>query len=214
VSERNICPPEVHYHRARYYQPGLRRFLNQDVLLGGIKTPASLNRYAYTNGNPVTGIDPFGLDTYIANRDLLIFGDKARSRIDIVTHTFVVTTNPDGSVKNTYSWGNNANLRGWSQNQPEDLAAAKDAIDNGLGQLVGDASLDPYINSAFNGLDKPENEHANLFFARNCKIEAHKLVNRAKLERFSAAIQQYLSMLLNFSEVQPFTQPWQIGPDQ
>jgi hypothetical protein len=49
------------YHRARYYHPQLRRFLNQDTVLGSITTHAGLNRFAYANGNPVTGIDPFGL---------------------------------------------------------------------------------------------------------------------------------------------------------
>ena len=51
----------IYYHRARYYHPELRRFLNQDTVLGSIGTHAGMNRFAYTNGNPVTGIDPFGL---------------------------------------------------------------------------------------------------------------------------------------------------------
>jgi hypothetical protein len=46
--------------RARYYHPQLRRFLNQDTVLGSIGTPASLNRFAYANGNPISAIDPFG----------------------------------------------------------------------------------------------------------------------------------------------------------
>lgn len=54
----------IYYHRARYYHPQLRRFLNQDVLLGSITAPASLNRFAYATGQPVTGIDPLGLWTF------------------------------------------------------------------------------------------------------------------------------------------------------
>ena len=50
----------LYYLRARYYHPALRRFLNQDSVLGLIASPASLNRFAYANGNPVTSIDPFG----------------------------------------------------------------------------------------------------------------------------------------------------------
>jgi RHS repeat-associated protein len=50
----------LYYHRARYYHPQLRRFLNQDTVLGSITTPASLNRFAYANGEPISGIDPFG----------------------------------------------------------------------------------------------------------------------------------------------------------
>ncbi len=51
----------IYYHRARYYHPSLRRFLNQDVMLGSITNGASMNRFAYANGNPVSLIDPFGL---------------------------------------------------------------------------------------------------------------------------------------------------------
>ena len=47
--------------RARYYSPDLKRFVNQDVLLGTITDSQSLNRYAYTNGNPINRLDPFGL---------------------------------------------------------------------------------------------------------------------------------------------------------
>ncbi len=51
----------LNHHRARYYHPLLRRFLNQDTILGSITDSASLNRFAYANGNPVSLIDPFGL---------------------------------------------------------------------------------------------------------------------------------------------------------
>jgi RHS repeat-associated protein len=47
--------------RARFYHPILRRFLNQDVLLGVINPGIALNRYAFANGNPVSLMDPFGL---------------------------------------------------------------------------------------------------------------------------------------------------------
>ena len=51
----------LYYHRARYYSPTLRRFLNQDTVLGSIGAGASLNRFAYANGQPVSQIDPLGL---------------------------------------------------------------------------------------------------------------------------------------------------------
>ncbi len=51
----------IYYHRARYYHPGLRRFLNQDSLMGNILRHAGMNRFAYANGQPVTGVDPLGL---------------------------------------------------------------------------------------------------------------------------------------------------------
>lgn len=49
------------YMRARYYSPLIKRFINQDSVLGSIDNSPSLNRFAYANGDPVSLIDPFGL---------------------------------------------------------------------------------------------------------------------------------------------------------
>ncbi len=46
--------------RARFYHPGVRRFLNQDILLGDASDPPSLNRYGFAGGDPVGSIDPTG----------------------------------------------------------------------------------------------------------------------------------------------------------
>jgi len=54
-------PNGLYYMRARYYNPDIMRFMNQDVLTGSIDKSPTLNRYAYVNGNPVNSVDPFGL---------------------------------------------------------------------------------------------------------------------------------------------------------
>lgn len=61
------------YMRARYYSPAMRRFVNADILHGEISDSASLNRYSYVNGNPVSFVDPFGLE---ASRGTLIYNDN------------------------------------------------------------------------------------------------------------------------------------------
>ena len=49
------------YMRARYYSPVMKRFINADIVAGGISNAITLNRFAYANGNPVSFVDPFGL---------------------------------------------------------------------------------------------------------------------------------------------------------
>ncbi len=51
----------LYYMRARYYHPEIRRFVNQDILLGYVSEGQTLNRYAFVTGQPVSLIDPFGL---------------------------------------------------------------------------------------------------------------------------------------------------------
>lgn len=47
--------------RARWYDPEVGRFISPDPLWGALERPASLNRYAYVENNPVNGVDPTGL---------------------------------------------------------------------------------------------------------------------------------------------------------
>src|SRR5438093_673593 len=47
----------LYYYRARYYHPGLQRFISQDPV--GVQDGDNL--YAYVGGNPLARVDPFGL---------------------------------------------------------------------------------------------------------------------------------------------------------
>lgn len=53
---RELDASGLYYYRARYYHPGMARFISEDPigLAGGINT------YAYVNGNPIVNIDPIG----------------------------------------------------------------------------------------------------------------------------------------------------------
>jgi len=48
------------YLRARYYDPGVGRFTSQDTWMGVDRVPLSLNKFNYTEGDPVNNIDPTG----------------------------------------------------------------------------------------------------------------------------------------------------------
>lgn len=56
-------PNGLLYMRARYYNPYLCRFISQDP--SGFN--AGMNWFAYANGNPVSYLDPFGLDALNEN---------------------------------------------------------------------------------------------------------------------------------------------------
>jgi len=108
------------------------------------------------------------------------------STLDPATHTFVLTTNADGSLKATYSWGNSANPTGWNLNQREDVRAAEEALKLNprlrslVLEKVGDADLDPFIDKAYDILDQHGTKHNNRLVSDNCKSEANRLITVAK----------------------------------
>ncbi|MDE5864196.1 MAG: RHS repeat-associated core domain-containing protein, partial [Lachnospiraceae bacterium] len=57
----------LYYMRTRYYNVDIKRFVNQDVLTGTLERISSLNRYAYVEGNPVSFLDPFGLEKNVVD---------------------------------------------------------------------------------------------------------------------------------------------------
>ncbi len=47
----------LYYYRARYYHPGLQRFISEDP----VGFEGGINWYSYVENNPITGVDPLGL---------------------------------------------------------------------------------------------------------------------------------------------------------
>ncbi|MBP2114943.1 RHS repeat domain-containing protein [Paenibacillus silagei] len=64
----------LYYLRARYYDPSLGRFLNEDTVEGQIDNPLSLNLYTYVENNPLKYIDPSGHSAMAAGGLYLIPG--------------------------------------------------------------------------------------------------------------------------------------------
>lgn len=182
----------IDYYRARYYNPQTGRFLSEDPLGFAGSGP---NLYEYAGDNPINFNDPTGLATYVTNRQLAAVGDNALPWWDPISHTFTFSTNPDGSIAATYSWGNAANLTGWNLNQPEDMAAALQALQNGDAQLVAPSSMDPFYRQAFDQLNNPANNHTNLIVGRDCKTETTNLGIRARQLYYQDLLAQWWQQL-------------------
>jgi len=50
----------LYYMRARFYSPEIKRFVNQDILLGNVTQGQTLNRFAFVTGSPIGYVDPEG----------------------------------------------------------------------------------------------------------------------------------------------------------
>ncbi|QUL56314.1 RHS repeat protein [Paenibacillus tritici] len=64
----------LYYLRARYYDPSMGRFLNEDTVEGQIDNPLSQNLYTYVENNPLKYIDPSGHSAMAAGGLYLIPG--------------------------------------------------------------------------------------------------------------------------------------------
>lgn len=51
----------LYYYRARYYDPVIGRFLQEDLVFGDPDFPQTLNGYAYVINSPLNFVDPDGL---------------------------------------------------------------------------------------------------------------------------------------------------------
>ncbi len=52
--------PSLYFMQARYYSPGVGRFISEDPYGGSPQDPLSLHRYLYCANGPVTRTDPSG----------------------------------------------------------------------------------------------------------------------------------------------------------
>ena len=50
----------LYYHGARYYDPGIGRFISPDAIIQDLSDPQTLNRYSYARNNPLKYVDPDG----------------------------------------------------------------------------------------------------------------------------------------------------------
>jgi RHS repeat-associated protein len=83
--ERDV-ESNLDYADFRFYSSRLGRFMSADLLAGDAGDPASLDRYSYVLGDPISLVDPFGLDSS--------FGGSCVGfiEVDVINGTSYVTT--------------------------------------------------------------------------------------------------------------------------
>lgn len=71
---------DLYFMKARFYDPGLGRFLSADTIVPELANPQSLNRYSYVYNNPMVYTDPTGHDAMgpISNEVLCRNGVQSR----------------------------------------------------------------------------------------------------------------------------------------
>ena len=55
----------LYYYNARYYEPGLARFVQADTIVPDSNNPQLYNRYSYVGNSPLNYVDPSGYDLMI-----------------------------------------------------------------------------------------------------------------------------------------------------
>lgn len=181
--------------RFRHLQHGI--FLTSDPLEYG----DGLNQYIYVGQNPWGRFDPDGLATHRLDRQLSALSNgQSKPKNGYVSHSFNYTTNPDGSLKDTYSWGNTYtdNKGNWHKNAPEDVNAAKIAIELNkknkqasrlmkpfnpyYGEQIGGDELDEHMEAEYQKRQNDPNHSSRHKWkiTKNCKNEATDLQNDAK----------------------------------
>ena len=93
MSVRRRASGRVHYNYRRDYDPASGRYVESDPI--GLQ--GGLNTYGYAYQNPVTVIDPLGLDGWYCQRPLgKLPGTRGRA---ILNHQYLCVTRIDGTIE-------------------------------------------------------------------------------------------------------------------
>ena len=139
---------DLYNMHARYYNPNIARFISADLLRGDPHSPQSFNLFAYVGGNPMTFVDPSGLQTLNGDAG----GPTFALFFDAISYgSFSTAAPPDmmlpgqiplfgdpgvmvfpGNVPSTFAWGTASDPWGWQN--------ANEAAGGGVSGVIGGSS--------------------------------------------------------------------------
>ena len=138
----------LYYLRARYYDPTVGRFLNEDTVEGQVNNPLSLNVYSYCYNNPLIYKDPSG---HIAGvDDVTILLVLATGAVIYVTYEYLSSPEGQKAIKDGATAIQNGVIIA-GKAVTEAAKAAVDGIVNGV-SWIGDKVSDAW--SGFTSLFK------------------------------------------------------------
>jgi RHS repeat-associated protein len=193
----------LYYMRARYYHPELKRFLNRDVLKGDILEGQTLNRYAYVNGDPVSYVDPLGLEKQMVKSNSVGVGEGLKI--------------PQGLTQSQFDRASSM-IREKVGHISDDIVVqgsrakgtAKPTSDIDIAIRVPTEKFDVLIQNSFSKVKPPNlgsaKEKTMLHAIETGKIQS----GEAKLSRFREQLQQELGMDVDISIIKiggPFDNP-------
>jgi RHS repeat-associated protein len=83
---------DAYYLRARYYRPGIGRFMSMDPFRGFDRDPTSLHKYLYAHNDPINNFDPSGLLSIRRILDSLFGGGRSLGSTSGFSSQQIVTT--------------------------------------------------------------------------------------------------------------------------
>lgn len=146
---------DLDYMHARYYNPGLGRFLSRDPIMSAkLPKPQTWNKYTYARNNPLIYVDPNGEDSFLVSRPLSF--TSRGSHMFIVTHADY-PGDPKGKV---YSYGakENGNLGRVDDNTRNSSSEGTHASDKAAWLALADPAKKKEMAVHESKIDAPDNK--------------------------------------------------------
>jgi RHS repeat-associated protein len=107
------------YLRARYYAPGIGRFISHDMWSGDANMPMSYNAWLYGYGNPVRYLDPSGMEAYLYNRnEAVAYANRFAKTYNFFQYGIFIGSDCTNFVSQSLKGGGSQEDENWFYSRP------------------------------------------------------------------------------------------------